>query len=405
MRRRPGGLGGGARGRGRSTRGTGVRDGALLFLTRALSAVLSLARALPAVISMARALPAIISLSILPLLVPGCADPDQPLILKAALSQNPSEPQVRAVQVFARQVEAGTEGRIRVQVYPNNQLGNQRDVVEGLQMGSVEMANIASVMASFVPEVNLFELPFLFDGPTHFDAVVDGEVGLSLGPAFRARGLHLLGYFDAGERHIMTTGGPVESLEDLAGLKIRTMENPLHLAAFRVFGANPLPMAYGELYTALEQGVIDGAEAADPNYFAKRFYEPAPFWARVGWIRLMEYVVMSREFYDRLPPRDRKVVDEAARDMILQERAWYRMAADSALQELREMGVTITRPDRGPFREAARRVYEEWAGEVGGMARIREILDFRIPEAYDPGASASPFLEREPGMELTPELD
>ncbi|MFO8175822.1 MAG: TRAP transporter substrate-binding protein DctP, partial [Longimicrobiales bacterium] len=172
MRRRPGGLGGGARGRGRSTRGTGVRDGALLFLTRALSAVLSLARALPAVISMARALPAIISLSILPLLVPGCADPDQPLILKAALSQNPSEPQVRAVQVFARQVEAGTEGRIRVQVYPNNQLGNQRDVVEGLQMGSVEMANIASVMASFVPEVNLFELPFLFDGPTHFDAVV-----------------------------------------------------------------------------------------------------------------------------------------------------------------------------------------------------------------------------------------
>lgn len=303
-----------------------------------------------------------------------CAEKDGPLILKAALSQNPSEPQVRAVERFAELVAEGTEGRILVQIYPNNQLGNQRDVVEGLQMGSVELANIASVMASFVPEVNLFELPFLFDGPEHFDAVVDGAIGQSLAPAFRERGLHLLGYFDAGERHIMTTGGPVGRLEELAGLKIRTMENRLHLAAFQAFGANPLPMAYGELYTALEQGVIDGAEAADPNYYAKRFYEPAPFWARVGWIRLMEYVVMSREFYDGLSPEDRAVIDEAARVMIRRERDWYRAEADSALQHLREAGVTITYPDRGPFRQAARRVYEEWAGEVGGMAVIQEIL-------------------------------
>jgi len=303
-----------------------------------------------------------------------CAEKGQPLILKAALSQNPSEPQVRAVERFAELVAEGTQGRVQVQIYPNNQLGNQRDVVEGLQMGSVELANIASVMASFVPEVNLFELPFLFDGSEHFDVVVDGSIGQSLAPAFRRRGLHLLGYFDAGERHIMTTGGPIESLEDLTGLKIRTMENRLHLAAFQAFGANPLPMAYGELYTALEQGVIDGAEAADPNYYAKRFYEPAPFWARVGWIHLMEYVVMSREFYDGLSPEDREVIDEAARIMIRQERTWYRAEADSALQHLREGGVTITYPDRGPFREAARTVYEEWAGEVGGMAMIQEIL-------------------------------
>jgi len=309
------------------------------------------------------------------LLIAGCAGEGEPVILKAALSQNPSEPQVRAVERFAEMVEEGTQGRIRVEVYPNNQLGNQRDVVEGLQMGSVEMANIASVMASFVPEVNLFELPFLFDGPEHFDSVVDGSVGRRLAPAFRARGLHLLGYFDAGERHIMTTKGPIESLEDLAGLKIRTMENRLHLAAFQAFGANPLPMAYGELYTALEQGVIDGAEAADPNYFAKRFYEPAPFWARVGWIRLVEYVVMSRDFYDGLSLGDRAVIEEAARAMIVRERASYRAAADSALQRVRKSGVTITNPDRGPFRKAARAVYQEWAQEVGGMDRIREILE------------------------------
>lgn len=321
---------------------------------------------------------------LLPLVLPflltvGCRSEEGVTIVKAALSQNPSEPQVRAVELFAELVAQGTEGRIRVEIYPNNQLGNQRDVVEGLQMGSVELANIASVMASFVPEVNLFELPFLFDGPEHFDVVVDGGVGRSLAPAFRERGLHLLGYFDAGERHIMTAGGPVERLEDLAGLKIRTMENRLHLAAFQAFGANPLPMAYGELYTALEQGVIDGAEAADPNYYAKRFFEPAPFWARVGWIRLMEYVVMNLDFYDGLSPENRQVIDEAARIMILQERAWYRAEADSALERLRKAGVEITDPDREPFRKAARKVYEEWAGEVGGMARIREILETRPP--------------------------
>jgi TRAP-type C4-dicarboxylate transport system substrate-binding protein len=133
-------------------------------------------------------------------------------------------------------------------------------------------------------------------------------------------------------------------------------------------------MAYGELYTALEQGVIDGAEAADPNYFAKRFYEPAPFWARVGWIRLIEYVVMSRSFYEDLSVEDRAVIDQAARAMILQQRSWYRAEADSALERLREAGVRISRPDREPFRAAARGVYAEWAHRVGGMDRIDSIL-------------------------------
>lgn len=307
-------------------------------------------------------------------LLAGCGSGESVTILKAALSQNPSEPQVRAVEFFADLVAEGTDNRVRVEIYPNNQLGNQRDVVEGLQMGSVELANIASVMASFVPEINLFELPFLFDGPEHFDAVVDSEIGLGLGPAFESRGLHLLGYFDVGERHIMTTDRPIERLEDLNGLKIRTMENRLHLATFKAFGANPLPMAYGELYTALEQGVIDGAEAADPNYFAKRFYEPAPYWARIGWIRLIEYVVMSRSFYDGLSPEDQSVIDRSARAMILQQRSWYREEAEAALQRLQEAGVIISTPDRGPFRATARSIYEDWADEVGGMEKIEAIF-------------------------------
>ena len=235
---------------------------------------------------------------------------------------------------------------------------------------------MASVLSAFVSEVNLFELPFLFDDREHFHAVLDSEIGEGLRPALARRGLHLLGYFDAGVRNIMTRERPIRELADLRGLKIRTMENPVHLATFKALGANPLPMAYGELYTALEQGVIDGAEAASTNYLSKRFHEPAPNWALVGWIHLTEYVIFSRVFYERLPEDLRGIVDEAASRMIARERQWYAEAEASALQRLEDEGVRITRPDRGPFRRAARQVYSDWGERVGGPALIKRILRF-----------------------------
>ncbi len=242
-----------------------------------------------------------------------CANQDKTYIIKAALAHNPGEPQVRAMQLFKQAVEEEAAGRIRVEIYPNNQLGNQRDVIEGIQLGTIEMSCVSAVMAAFIQEVNLFELPFLFKNRDHLYAVLDSDIGKSLGPAMTRRGFHLLGYFDAGVRHIMTTDRPVRELADLKGLKIRTMENPLHLSAFRAWDANPLPMAYGEMYTALEQGVIDGAEAANTNYLAKRFYEPASYWAQVGWIHLVEYVIMSRVFYERLPEAYRRTINWAAK--------------------------------------------------------------------------------------------
>ena len=297
-------------------------------------------------------------------------------VIKASLSQNPQEPQVRAVELFKQTVEIQSAGKVKVEIYPNNQLGNQRDVVEGIQLGTIQMSNIASVMAGFVRELNIFELPFLFENKDHFYAVLDSELGKSLRPAFEKRGFHLLGYFDAGVRHVMTVDKPIFAIDDLKGLKIRTMENPLHLAAFKAFGANPLPMAYGELYTALEQHVIDGAEAANTNYLSKKFYEPAPNWAQVGWINLIETVVMSRYFYERLPLEHKKIVDAAADEMIRKERQWYSESEEQALMRLGEKGVKITTLDLKPFVEASQEVYKEWADKVGGMDLIERIIRF-----------------------------
>jgi tripartite ATP-independent transporter DctP family solute receptor len=301
---------------------------------------------------------------------------DKIYVIKASLSQNPHEPQVRAVELFQQIVEEKSQGKLKVEIYPNNQLGNQRDVIEGIQLGTVQMSNVASVLAGFVRELNIFELPFLFENKEHFYAVLDSEIGESLRPAFANRGFHLLGYFDAGVRHVMTVDTLIHSMDDLQGLKIRTMENPLHLAAFKAFGANPLPMAYGELYTALEQHVIDGAEAANTNYLSKKFYEPAPHWAMVGWIHLIETVLMSRYFYERLPEEYRIIIDEAASEMIQKERQWYTASEEDALRRLIEEGVKATRPDRKLFVEASQKVYAEWAEKVGGMDLIKRIIRY-----------------------------
>jgi len=305
-----------------------------------------------------------------------CRSGERHLVIKASLSQNPGEPQVRALKLFKKLVEEKSAGKLVVEIYPNNQLGNQRDVVEGIQLGTIQMSNIASVMASFVKEVNIFELPFLFENRKHFYAVLDSEIGKDLRPAFARCGFHLLGYFDAGVRHIMTVDKSIDSINDLKGLKIRTMENPLHLDAFKAFGANPLPMAYGELYTALEQHVIDGAEAANTNYYSKKFYEPAPYWTMVGWIHLIEYVIMSRYFYERLPQEYKLIIDDAAAVMIDKERCWYQENDQLVLEKLKDAGVCIAYPDRKDFSEASLEVYENWADRVGGLDLIEQIIHF-----------------------------
>lgn len=287
----------------------------------------------------------------------GCAGngassaPPVPRVLRASASAAEGEPQALALRRFAEEVERRADGRIRVAVYPSSALGDEREVIELVILGAAQAACPAnSPLATFAPELGVLDLPFLFDDRAHLYRALDGEVGASLASALRRRGLHLLGFFDIGLRHVMTRAAPIETAEDFAGLKIRTMENALHLGAFRSFGASPLPMAYGELYTALEQGVIDGAEAAATNYLSRGFHEVAPFWAEVGWLHLVAPFVLNEDFYRSLPPADRRAVDEAAAIVTAEERAEYRRQEAEATSRLRTAGVRFTHPDRPTLR-------------------------------------------------------
>ncbi len=297
--------------------------------------------------------------------VGGCGGPARGLVIRASSSSAAGEPVVVGLERFGEELAATTDGRIRVEVYPNNALGNERDVLELAILGAVELTAPSNApLATFVPEMLVFDLPYLFRDRPHMYAVLDGAIGRRFEAPVAERGLVLLGYFEAGLRHLMTRDRPVNRPDDLAGLKIRTMENPLHLRAFEAFGANPLPMAYGEVYTALEQGVIDGAEAAPSNYYAKRFHEVAPHWSEIGWMYLVSPLVMSQAFFDRLSPADQAAVRRAAQRAIAFEREEYQRQDLVAMARLEAEGVIFSRPDRSGLEAAAQSVWREAADRV-----------------------------------------
>lgn len=306
-----------------------------------------------------------------------CRNKEAEFIMKIDSAAPMEEPGSQALLRYANLVNERSSGRIKAKLYAANALGVNRDVTEGLQLGTIEVQMASnSPLAVFVPSMNIFELPFIFKSNEHMFAVLDSEIGRSYIPDLEARGFHLLGYFTFGVRHIMTSGKPVHSMEDLKGLKIRTMESPAHLDAFKAFGASPLPMAYNELFVALQTGMIDGAEAANSNYYSKRFFEVAPNWAQIGWLRLVAPVLMSKKFYDRLPADLQKIVDDSLMELVDYERNLYSEVDKKRLEQLKALGVVITYPDRAHFLEAAKRVYEKWADKVGGWEKINAIVNF-----------------------------
>jgi tripartite ATP-independent transporter DctP family solute receptor len=304
------------------------------------------------------------------------ADPE--FLVKVCVPTVPGEPPTIAMKRFAKMVEERSNGRIKFEVYVGGALGNDRDLIEGLQLGTVQLHMASnSPLAVFVPELNIFELPFLFKNNDHFDAVLGSNLAMRYAPALGKRGFHLLGYWSFGTRHIMTTKKPINSITDLKGLKIRLMENPVHLDAYKAFGASPLPMAYSELYTALETNVIDGAEAANSNYWGHKFYEVASNWAQVGWLRLVAPLIMSKTFYDKLPPDLQKVVTDSAKEISGYQRELYAKRDDELLGQLKAKGVKVTYPDRAAFMEASKVVYDKWSKKVGGREKINEIANFK----------------------------
>ncbi|PJX26585.1 C4-dicarboxylate transporter [Advenella sp. S44] len=296
------------------------------------------------------------------------------IVLKASHNANQDEPYHSGMERMGELLKQKTGDKAEIQVFANAQLGDEMESVQGTQLGIVDIAVTANeVMANFAPDMSVFGLPYLFKDAEHMDrAVGSKQVHDQVDQILTAKGYRLLGIFFAGTRHIMSKR-PIGSINDIKGMKIRTLNNPIHIEAFKSFGANPTPMPYTELYGALETGVVDGAEAANTNYHSRKFYEVAPNWAMTGWIEMVSPVVIGAAKFDSLPKDIQTALLEAGAEASKMERKVYRDSDQQRLAQLKQLKVNITHPDIEAFRSASQKIYESYVKTDGQKQLLQTI--------------------------------
>ncbi|WP_233141351.1 TRAP transporter substrate-binding protein [Haematobacter missouriensis] len=285
-----------------------------------------------------------------------------------------AEVQNMGLEKMKELLESKTDGAATLEIYPGGQLGDESQLIEGVMLGSVDMSMTSnSLLSNYVEDYKVFDMPFLFPTIAGLGEKIDTHWDMMEASA-NAAGLQLLGVYSSGVRHLMSKK-PIETIGDLAGLKIRTMQNPVHVEAWRSYGANPTPMSYSELYGALQSGVVDGAEAASTGYDGMKFYEVAPDFALIGWLNMAAPVVMQKAAYDALPENIRTALMESGREAAAWERTYVEEQEQPLIERFREAGVNITRPDPAPFREASRPLYESQLTTDGQKALLKAMTE------------------------------
>ena len=277
---------------------------------------------------------------------------------------------------FQEELERMSEGRVKVEIYPAGQLGDERDLVEGLQLGTVDVSTITSALtAGFVPEFGVFSLPFLFRDFDHLFAVMDGPIGDDLERAMEREGLIKLGFVSGGSRS-MYSARPVRRLSDLEGMSIRTMEDPIYLDTWNALGALATPIPWGDVYLSLDQGIVDGAEGALISYKSMGFYDPSPHVTVINYIFSWHNFMMGAQTWNSLPSDIQQMVREAADIAAAWERQYVKDLEEELLDILRdEHGVTIHFPQDLPaWQDSVRGIYEARADRLGGMELIEAII-------------------------------
>lgn len=258
---------------------------------------------------------------------------------------------------FAREIKAKSGGRIDVQVFGAGALGGERDLVEGVKNGFIQAGFASGVMANYFPAAMVTDIPYLFPNDDVADRVMDGPFGQKLAADFNAAtGMHNLCYGEVGFRHFSSGKSPIRSPKDLAGMKIRVQETPLYITEMKALGAQPTPIAFPELYTALQTGVVDGQENPVPTMIFAKLYEVQKHVTLDGHNYGIDWFVMSSKFYKSLPPDLLKVVTDAAQVACNEERKANRTFSANGSKTLAEKGVTVYTPtaaEIAQFRAAA----------------------------------------------------
>lgn len=315
----------------------------------------------------------ILSLCMVLVLFVSCQGTGDKRIIKLGHGLGITHPVHEAMLFLAKKVEEKSGGKMVVKIYPNQQLGSERELVELLQIGSLGMTKVSSAaLEGFAPTMQVFGMPYLFRDDAHQLAVLQGEIGkkLLLDPQkYLLRGLC---YYDSGKRSFYTKDKPVETPADLAGLKIRVMESNTASNMVKSLGGSPTPVSYGELYTALQQGIVDGAENNAPSLYTSKHYEVCKFYSIDEHTALPDVMIVSTKVWESLSEEEQQWLQEAADESATYEYKIWAEATEESLNELKKAGVTISYPDKEPFRAAVESMYSDLKVQQPNIYKIVE---------------------------------
>ena len=300
-----------------------------------------------------------IILALILILFNSCENLNQQKTIKLAHGLDTNHPVHNAMVFMGQELEKNSGGTIKLEIYPNQQLGSERQCLELLQIGSLDMTKVsAAVMENFSPNMKVLGLPFLFKNKEHTFKVLDGEVGKSLLDGGKKYWLKGLGYYDAGSRSFYTKKEPILKPENLDGLKIRVMESVTAMNMVSNLGGSPTPISAGELYTALQQGVVDGAENNPPSFTTNKHYEVCKHFSRDAHTMSPDLLLISTKIWSKLDPQVQGWLQQAASESSdFQRELWTRKTHES-LEQAEAEGVSVYEVDKNLFAEKVQPMYE-----------------------------------------------
>ncbi len=290
-----------------------------------------------------------------------------------AHSVSPEDAMHLAILEFSKRVAQKTNNAIQIDVFPSGQLGNDPKILEGIKLGTIDMGMTGNpFFTSFAPEMNAFDLPYLFRDFDHAYKVIDGPIGQELRKHLEKNGMAPLGVLEIGFRNLTNSKRAVKVPEDVKGLKIRTTPNPAHLQAFRLLGANPVPMPVTEVYLALKTGAVDGQENPTAHIYAMKFHEVQKYMSLTYHAYTLSNVVMNLKEFQGLKPEYQKALVEAMAEARDWDRRYNREIEGQALAKIKAAGVQV---EEHPDREAFRKVVADAAADEYVKKFGRDILD------------------------------
>ena len=300
----------------------------------------------------------------------------QTLTLKASDVHPPGYPNVVAMENLGKKLEAATKGRIKLQMFPGGVLGSEKEVVEQTQVGAIQIARISlGVLGPVVPDVNVFNMPFVFRDETHMRKVIDGPIGAEILDKITNSPARLvaLGYMDSGSRSLYTKK-PVRTPADLKGQKIRMMGNPLFVDTMNAMGGNGISMGHTEVFGALQTGVIDGAENNPPTLFTSNQYTTVKYYTQTNHLIIPEIFVMSKVTWDKLSKDEQEMVKKLSREAQLEQRGLWDKSVAEYTQKLKAAGIEFINTDTKPFYDATAPVRAKYGAQFADlMKRIGDV--------------------------------